>query len=109
MTKWRKDVTEEIVVAVGNGQGNSLNQLFGPDEVIVDHLDQIYVTDTDNHRVIRRCKGCDEGEIVVGGNGNGEKLNQLNFPTGLSFDVEGNPYVADCFNYRIQKFERYLN
>jgi len=54
VTKWRKDVTEEIVVAGGNGQGNSLNQLFGPEGVIVDHLDQIYVTDTDNHRVIRR-------------------------------------------------------
>jgi len=77
--------------------------------VIVHLLDQIYVTDTDNHRVIRRWKGCDEDEIVLGGNGNGEKLNQLNFPTGLLFDVEGNLYVADCFNYRIEKFERNLN
>jgi hypothetical protein len=69
--KWRKDVTEEIVVAGGYDQGNSLNHLFGLEGVIVDNLDQIYVTDTDNHRVIRRCKGCDEDDIVAGGNGNG--------------------------------------
>ncbi|CAF1279734.1 unnamed protein product [Adineta steineri] len=101
--KWRTDVEEGIVVAGSNGHGlRSLNQLSYPRGVVVDHLDQIYVADWKNHRVMRWCEGDKEGEIVVGGNGIG---NQLSYPTGLSFDDERNLYVADYWNHRIEKFE----
>jgi sugar lactone lactonase YvrE len=103
--KWLKDAKEGIVVAGGNGQGNSLTQLYSPYGVIADQLGQIYVTDSMNHRVMRWYKGAKEGTIVVGGNGRGIQSNQLNHPEGLSFDREGNVYVADCWNHRIQKFE----
>ncbi len=43
--KWIKDATERIAVADENGQGNSLTQLYYPEGVIVDQLDQIYVAD----------------------------------------------------------------
>jgi DNA-binding beta-propeller fold protein YncE len=103
--KWLKDAKEGIVVAGGNGQGNSLTQLSYPRGVIVDQLGQIYVADGGNDRVVRWCKGAKEGTIVVGGNGKGEQSNQLNTPRGLSFDRQGNLYVVDCGNHRIQKFE----
>ncbi|CAF1368023.1 unnamed protein product [Adineta steineri] len=103
--KWRKDATEETIVAGGNGEGRNLNQLSYPEGIIVDDLGQIYVIDGGNHRVMRWYQGKEEGEIVVGGNGQGDESNQLNHPTGLSFDNEGNLYVADHFNHRIQKFE----
>ncbi|CAF4103647.1 unnamed protein product [Adineta steineri] len=103
--KWRKDATEGIVVAGGNGQGENLNQLSSPHGVIVDDLGQIYVADCWNDRVMRWCEGKKEGEIIVGGNGEGKQSNQLNRPHGLSFDDEGNLYVADFSNHRIQKYE----
>ncbi|CAF4277236.1 unnamed protein product, partial [Adineta steineri] len=91
-----------------NGQGNSLKQLSYPQGVYVDHLDQIYVTDYRNDRIMRWCEGNEAGEIVVGGNGQGNQSNQLNGPAGLSFDDEGNLYVVDHNNHRIQKYEKNL-
>jgi sugar lactone lactonase YvrE len=91
--KWLKDAKEGIVVAGGNGPGNSLTQLSHPQAVTVDQLGQIYVVDQ-NNRVMRWCKGDREGTIVVGGNGKGQQPNQLDYPIGLSFDRQGNLYVA---------------
>ncbi|CAF4247532.1 unnamed protein product, partial [Adineta steineri] len=104
--KWKKGAKEGIIVAGGNGQGNSLKQLSCPNGVIVDHLGQIYVADTGNHRVMRWCEGDEEGEVVVGGDGNGPRSNRLNSPYNLSFDNEENLYVADSGNHRIQKYEK---
>ncbi|CAF1386168.1 unnamed protein product [Adineta steineri] len=98
--KWRKDAKEGIVVAGGN-----LNQLYYPEGIIVDHLGQIYVAYSGNHRVMRWFEGKEEGEIVVGRYGRGNQPNQLNKPTGLSFDDEGNLYVVDFLNHRVEKFE----
>ena len=94
--KWLKDAKEGIIVAGGNGEGNSLTQLSYPAGVIVDQLGQIYVADQDNHRVMRWCKGAKEGTIVVGGNGGGQTIKSVHYPQGLSFDRQGNLYVADC-------------
>ncbi|CAF0890186.1 unnamed protein product [Adineta steineri] len=78
------------------------NMLYCPAGVIVDRLDQVYVADCGNHRIMRWCEGKEEGEIIVGGDGDGD---QLNVPMGLSFDDKGNIYVTDRWNYRIEKFE----
>ncbi|CAF1167673.1 unnamed protein product [Adineta steineri] len=107
--KWKKDAKEGIIVAGGNGPGNSLKQLYNPQGVIVDHLGQTYVADLRNDRVMRWSEGKQEGEIVVGRNGQGNQSNQLNGPIGLSFDNEENLYVADYLNHRIQKYEKILN
>ncbi|CAF1182539.1 unnamed protein product [Adineta ricciae] len=103
--KWRKDAQEGIVVAGGNGRGENLNQLDGPEGIIVDHGGRIYVADFANHRIVRWCEGDEEGEIIVGGNGGGKEPNQLSSPFGLSFDGEGNLYVGDKENHRIQRFD----
>ncbi|CAF4151658.1 unnamed protein product, partial [Adineta steineri] len=105
----KKGAKQVIIVADGNGQGNSLKQLSFPQGVIVDHLGQIYVADYCNNRVMRWCEGDEEGEIIVGGNGEGIQSNQLNYPNDLSFDNEENLYVADSLNNRIQKFEKIIN
>jgi DNA-binding beta-propeller fold protein YncE len=77
-----------------------LTRLSNPLSVTVDHLGNIYVTDTHNHRVIRWMNGAKEGSIVVGGNGE----NQLFLPSDLLFDKQDNLYVFDSINHRIQKF-----
>jgi sugar lactone lactonase YvrE len=103
--KWMKGAKEGIVVAGGQGQGNSLKQLSHPMGIIVDQLGSVYVADTSNDRVIRWLKGAEEGTIVVGGNGRGQQPNQFNYPIDLSFDRENNLYVVEYGNHRVEKFD----
>jgi sugar lactone lactonase YvrE len=99
-----KGAKEGIVVAGEQDHGNSLTQLSCPYGVVVDHLNNIYVADCGNYRVMCWLKGSREGSIVVGGNGSGQQPNQFNSLTGLSFDGKGNLYVVDHANSRVQKF-----
>jgi sugar lactone lactonase YvrE len=100
---------EGIVVAGGQGIGNSLTQLSYHEGVIVDHLDNLYVADSHNHRIMCWSKGSKEGRVIVGGNGQGQQPNQLSRPIGLSFDRQGHLYVVDNENHRVQKFEIDMN
>ncbi|CAF5165842.1 unnamed protein product [Rotaria sp. Silwood1] len=102
--KWEEGATQGIVVAGGQGEGNSLTQLNHPYGVVVDQLGTVYVTDSSNHRIMRWSKGATQGSVVIGGNGKGALSNQLNGPVGLSFDRHGNLYVVDWGNRRVQKF-----
>ncbi|CAF5123569.1 unnamed protein product [Rotaria sp. Silwood1] len=102
--KWEERAKQGIIVAGGQGEGNSLTQLNGLQGVVVDQLGTVYVADFLNHRIMRWPKGATQGSVIVGGNGKGAQSNQLNCPIGLSFDRHGNLYVADLGNYRVQKF-----
>ncbi|CAF1196948.1 unnamed protein product [Adineta steineri] len=92
---------EGIIVAGGNGQGNELNQLDFPGFIFVDEDQSIYVSDRNNHRVMKWRKDAKEGTIVAGGNGEGKNLNQLSGSQGIIVDHWGQIYVADCENHRI--------
>jgi sugar lactone lactonase YvrE len=70
-------------VAGGQDYGSSLTQLSNPNGIIVDKLGTIYLTDSDNNRVMRWSKGAREGYIVVDGNEKKEQSNQLQYPMGL--------------------------
>jgi DNA-binding beta-propeller fold protein YncE len=107
--KWTKNAIEGIVVAGGQGKGDTLTQLSKPRGITVDHLGTVYVADCDNHRVMRWLEGATQGSIVVGGNGQGKRSNQFNYPTDLSFDRQDNLYVLDSDNHRVQKFHIELN
>ncbi|CAF1390806.1 unnamed protein product [Adineta steineri] len=103
--RWKMgEYNEGIVVAGGNGRGNQLNQLNLPTFIFVDEDQSIYVTDLNNHRVMKWRKDAEEGTIVVGGNGQGQNLNQLYYPEGLFIDDLGQIYVADSRNNRIMRW-----
>ncbi|CAF5120431.1 unnamed protein product [Rotaria sp. Silwood1] len=102
--KWEEGSKQGIVVAGGQGQGNSLTQLHWPEGIVVDQLGTVYVADNGNHRIMRWPKGATQGNIIVGGNGRGAQSNQLAGSFGLSFDGHGNLYVVDHWNNRVQKF-----
>ncbi|CAF3942688.1 unnamed protein product, partial [Rotaria sp. Silwood1] len=91
-------------VAGGQEKGNSLTQLTGPNQVVVDQLCTVYVADCSNDRIMRWPKGATQGSVIVGGNGRGAQSDQLDRPTCLSFDRHGNLYVVDYGNHRVQKF-----
>ncbi|CAF1025690.1 unnamed protein product [Adineta steineri] len=95
---------EGVVVAGGNGKGGRLNQLNYPTFIFVDEDQSVYVSDRDNHRVMKWRKDAKEGIVVAGGNGQGSNLNQLNGPKGVLVDDWGQIYVADFWNDRVMRW-----
>ncbi|CAF3731281.1 unnamed protein product [Adineta steineri] len=104
--RWKmgKYNNEGIVVAGGNGKGNQLNQLNTPTFMFVDEDQSVYVSDCNNHRVMKWRKDSKEGAIVAGGNDKGGNLNQFSQPQGVIVDDLGQIYVADCLNHRIMRW-----
>ncbi|CAF1401825.1 unnamed protein product [Adineta steineri] len=95
---------EGIVAAGGNDKGNQLNQLHAPTFIFVDENESVYVSDVNNHRVMKWRKDAKEGTVVAGGNGQGRNLNQLFYPQGIIVDDLGQTYVADSYNHRVMRW-----
>ncbi|CAF1290395.1 unnamed protein product [Adineta ricciae] len=127
IVQWKRNENRGTIVAGGNRRGNRLNQPtdvivdeqnnsiiiadFGnrrfnsPSFLFVDDEQSLYVSDWDNHCVMKWRKDAQEGIVVAGRNGCGENLNQLNYPQGIIVDHEGRIYVVDYGNHRIQRFD----
>ncbi|CAF0985603.1 unnamed protein product [Adineta steineri] len=93
-----------IIVAGGNGIGHQLNQLNSSGYIFIDKDQSVYVSDRNNHRVMKWRKDAKEGTIVAGGNGQGTNLSQLSRPYGVIVDDLGQIYVADWFNDRVVRW-----
>ncbi|CAF1117933.1 unnamed protein product [Adineta steineri] len=103
--RWKMgEYNEGIVVAGGNDRGKQLNQLNLPTFIFVDEDQSVYVTDFNNHRVMKWRKDAKEGTIVAGGNDRGGNLNQLSCPEGIFVDHLDQIYVADSTNNRIMRW-----
>ncbi|CAF5221801.1 unnamed protein product, partial [Rotaria magnacalcarata] len=67
--QWKNgDTTNEQVVAGGNGQGNGLNQLNRPTDVLIDNeTNSLIICDRENQRVVRwsRRSGTTQGEVLL--------------------------------------------
>ena len=86
----------------GNGAPGTIS-LNCPIDVILDADDYLFISDGNNHRIIR--SGPNGFQCLLGCSGvPGAASDQLNIPRGLSFDSYGNLFVADRNNNRIQKF-----
>ncbi|CAF4584604.1 unnamed protein product, partial [Rotaria magnacalcarata] len=77
---WYKGAKEGVVIAGGQGQGNALTQLYGPQGLFVDTVGTLYVADAGNNRVMRWTRQATQGTLIVGGNSAGAGANQLNGP-----------------------------
>ncbi|CAF1566669.1 unnamed protein product, partial [Adineta steineri] len=95
---------EGVIVAGGNERGDKLNQLSRPGFIFVDEDQTVYVSDQNNHRVMKWKKDAKEGTSVAGGNGQGANLNQLSYPEGVIVDDLGQIYVADYENHRVMRW-----
>ena len=76
-------------------------ELNGPMGLAFDKDDQLYVSDSHNHRVQVFTKG---GTFLRKWGTYGTEDGELNLPWGLTVDTEGYVYVADWKNSRVQKF-----
>ncbi|CAF1686110.1 unnamed protein product, partial [Adineta ricciae] len=104
--KEEKMVITRTIVAGGNGQGKLNSQLNTPLYIFVDSDYAIYVSDHENHRVMKWMKGAKEGILVAGGEHAGEDLGHLWYPGGIIVDKEGTIYIADTQNHRIVRWRK---
>jgi sugar lactone lactonase YvrE len=95
----------------GNGiQGASdgqaqLSSFFNPSGISVDANENVYVADTNNHRIRKISQGLTStfaGSTSGFADGTGV-IAKFNFPQGVAIDLAGNVYVADTNNNRIRK------
>src|SRR6267142_919337 len=94
---------------VGDG-GSALNaQLSDAQCVAVDRLGNVFIADSDNHRV-RKVNPTGIIQTVAGlgfpgfsGDGGPAVEARLNAPYGLAIDLAGNLYIADLGNNRLRK------
>ena len=82
---------------MGSGDGQ-FNYPYG---VAVDSSGNVYVADTDNHRIQ---KFDSSGGFITKWGSYGSGDGQFDYPSGVAVDSSGNVYVADGWNYHVQKF-----
>lgn len=92
----------------GDGGAATSAMLNLPSAVAVDSSGNVYVADTNNHR-IRKVTGATittmagNGEQNFTGDGGAATSATLDSPTGVAVDASGNVYIADRHNQRIRK------
>jgi hypothetical protein len=88
-----------------DGAGTSYGSFYLPFGVAVAASGQVYVTDRDNHVVVRlNAEGGFDAEWGTSGSSSSD-VGKFDSPCGMALDASGNLYVADKYNDRIQKFD----
>ena len=93
----------------GDGGAATSAELNFPYGVAVDSSGNIYIADTDNHRIRKVTPGGTittvAGNGVQGYSGDGGPATSadLNYPNGVAVDGSGNLYIADTNNVRVRK------
>ncbi|CAF0831632.1 unnamed protein product [Adineta steineri] len=99
-------INATIIAGTYQSPGSSSSQLSNPNDVYIDKSGNIYVVDTNNHRIQKFSSGTNIAVTIAGITGSaGSALNQLNTPRYFTFDsTETYLYVCDYNNQRILRF-----
>ncbi|CAF4294896.1 unnamed protein product, partial [Rotaria sordida] len=90
--------TKGQVVAGGNGQGNRLDQLNQPTDVLIDkETDSLIICDPGNRRVVRwsRRSGTTQGEILI------DNIKCC----GLAMDDQRYLYISDVEKHEVRRYQ----
>src|SRR5579883_752477 len=93
----------------GDGGLATAAQLGNIQGVAIDQSGNLYLSDTDNHRVRKVSPAgvittiAGTGSAGFSGDGGPAAAAQLNLPYGLAADLSGNVYVADLGNNRVRR------
>ena len=91
----------------GNGTaGHDLDSLNQPLGLSMDTLGSLYISDRENHRVIKIEEGSTIGSTVAGTGIPGGDITQLYQPSGLHVDSGFNIYVVDRINDRVMLWRK---
>ncbi len=99
-----------VTTIVGNNvqgfsgdNGSAINaQLNSPTAIAIDYIGNLYIADTNNHRIRKVANGYIT--TLVGNGIAGMTIDQLNSPQGLAVD-KYNLYIADTNNHRILRLD----
>ncbi|CAF1335427.1 unnamed protein product [Rotaria sordida] len=90
--------TNGQVVAGGHGQGNRLDQLYYPSDVLIDkETDSLIICDQRNRRVVRwsRRSGTTQGEILI------DNISCC----GLAMDDQRCLYISDIEKHEVKRYQ----
>ena len=99
--------TNGVLVAGGNGSGNTNNQLNAPWAMQYPSSvsNFLYITNVNGHTVMKWAPGTSSGTVIAGNLGvAGFNATLLNTPMGIKIDMYLNMYVVDSANNRVQMF-----
>ena len=108
---WRIDTVAGRTDNDGDNGAAIRARLAYPGDVAVDGSGNLYIADSENHRIRRVDPGgtittvAGTGERGYGGDGGPAVEAQLNYPTGIAVDSEGALYIADRDNHRIRRVD----
>jgi uncharacterized protein (TIGR03437 family) len=114
------DKSSNISTIAGNGVNGynsddvaaTLSEINNPQAIAVDAVGNVYIADTNNHRirmvtpagVISTIAGT--GRAAFAGDGGPAIKASLNNPKGIAVDSDGNVYISDTNNFRIRVLTR---
>ncbi|CAF1609449.1 unnamed protein product [Rotaria magnacalcarata] len=96
--QWKINETNGHVKAGGHGQGNALNQLYCPTDVLIDkETNSLIICDRGNKRVVRwsRRDGTTEGEIII---------NNIAC-WGIAMDKDRYLYISDIEKHEVRQYQ----
>lgn len=93
------------VTAIWGANGTDTGRFNNPNGAAVDSSGNVYIADTDNHRIQ---KFSASGVFVSSFGSSGVNNGLFSYPQAVAVDAAGNIYVADTGNNRIQKFNSSL-
>ena len=97
IVEWKMGASNGKVIAGGRGQGNRLDQLNYPSDVLIDKgTNSLLIADRDNRRVFRwsRCQGTTQGEVIV----------RNIHCWGLAIDHQRYLYVSDIGKNEVRRY-----
>ena len=95
--EWKMGASNGKVIAGGRGEGNRLDQLHCPTDVLIDkEQNSLFIADRLNRRVLRwsRRQGTTQGELIV------DNISC----TGLAIDHQRYLYVSDFGKHEVRRY-----
>ena len=91
-----------ITVAAGNEYKNGINRLYNSYTIFIDDDQNIYVTDSNSHRIIQWQKNTMIDELMAGGNGVRNRNDQFGSLVNAIVDKKNDCFIiCDYDNKRV--------